>query len=709
MSARTQHTPPTATTPPHITQPPQPKPTQTRPAKSGPGRGEDRGRFDPESLLLTARAVQVGPVWTATVTVTGYPREVFGGWLAPLSTHPAMLDVSLHITPLDPVTAATRLRRRLESGRRSGAEHGRLTDPVVEAATEDAYELADRVARGEGRLFTVTLTLTVYAPTREQLDAELAALRALTTSLLIHTHATTWRAWHGWITGLPVGIDRIGGGRVMDTAALAAAFPFTSPDLPTPTTSTAADAAGADAAGLGAAGVGVAGGVLYGHNLGSQSLVFWDRFAADNYNAVILGRSGSGKSYLAKLELLRSLYRGVHAQVIDPEDEYLRLGAAVGATIVRVGAAGVRLNPFDLPIHTDPVTGARTAAADTLTRRMLFLHTFLAVALHTTPTAGGQPTRSEGLSSTERAVLDAAITRTYRGAGITDDPGTWTRPAPLLADLHTALLARATNGGAPSDTTGESVAGLSVAGVSVAGVAAGLATRLAPFVDGAYAGLFDGPTTTPPVGHLVVWSLRQLADELKPAAMLLVLDAIWATVTHPHDRRRRLITVDEAWLLLAHPAGAQFLLRAAKAGRKHWAGLTVITQDTADVLATDLGRAVIANAATQVLLRQAPQALDDVASTFGLSAGERGFLLTAERGEGLLTCGEHRAAFSATASALEDQLITTDPRQLAATTDNGPDWIDLDQYAHPTPPDPPRGRQPVWTAALANDDTQEIW
>ena len=225
----------------------------------------------------------------------------------------------------------------------------------------------------------------------------------------------------------------------------------------------------------------------------------------------------------------------------------------------------------------------------------------------------------------------------------------------------------------------------------MAATAAGLATRLRPFVDGAYAGLFDGPTTTPTAGHLVVWSLRALAEELKPAAMLLVLDAIWATITHPHDRRRRLITVDEAWLLLAHPAGAQFLLRAAKAGRKHWAGLTVITQDTADVLSTDLGRAVIANAATQILLRQAPQALDQVASTFGLSAGEHGFLASAEPGEGLLTCGEHRAAFSATASPTEDELITTDPRQLAATADAGPDWIVLDHPTHPNDPGRPRG------------------
>ena len=456
--------------------------------------------------------------------------------------------------------------------------------------------------------------------------------------------------------------------------------------------------------------------MLYGHNLGSQSLVFWDRFAADNYNAVILGRSGSGKSYLAKLELLRSLYRGVHAQVIDPEDEYLRLGAAVGATLVRVGAAGVRINPLDLPIHTDPATGARTAAADTLTRRALFLHTFLAVALQATPThSGGGPAGGVGggggLSSTERAVLDTAITLTYRGAGITDDPATWDRPAPLLADLHATLLDRAAGGAdgqqpAPSSATGD---------VSVAATAAGLATRLRPFVDGAYAGLFDGPTTTPTAGHLVVWSLRALAEELKPAAMLLVLDAIWATITHPHDRRRRLITVDEAWLLLAHPAGAQFLLRAAKAGRKHWAGLTVITQDTADVLSTDLGRAVIANAATQILLRQAPQALDQVASTFGLSAGERRVL-------GLGRTRRGPPHLRGTPRRVQRDRLTrrgrVDHHRSPSACRRRRCRAGLDR---PGPPhSPERPSRPRWTTdrpiarsaartARASDDTQEIW
>ena len=673
-------------------------------------------------VAVAPRALRIGASgWLATVVVTGYPREVFPGWLAPLTNHGALLDCALHIDPIDPLRAATRLRRqlaRLESGRRSSAEHGRLADPQVEAATEDAYALAERVARGEGRLYTLTLTLTVHAGSADELAAEVAAVRALCASLLLEAHPTTYRAVAGWTTSLPIGLNPLtdptrGGadGRVLDTAALAAAFPFSSPDLPSTD--------------------GAPPGVLYGHNLGSHGLVFWDRFACDNYNSVVLGRSGSGKSYLVKLELLRSLYRDIDAQVIDPEDEYARLAGAVGGTVVRLGAAGVRLNPFDLPIH-DRRDGARVAARDAFTRRVLFVHTFCAVALGATPAAS------------ERAVLDTAITATYRRSGITADPRTWNQPAPLLRDLHATLLALA-DPHTPAETSAETpVAGpvsreavdAAVDGPDTAGtgatadepdaapagsppraeragggdeaaVARGLATRLRPFVDGAYGGLFAGPTSTSPGGHLVVWSLRELAEELKPVAILMALDAIWREVTTGPDRRRRLITVDEAWLLLARPEGAQFLLRAAKSARKYWAGLTVATQDTADVLSSDLGRAVVTNAATQILLRQAPQAIEQVTATFSLSAGERAFLLGAERGDGLLAAGQARAAFTATASDFEDELITTDPGELADTA-TADEWVHLDSDPAAAPDherhDP--GHEPGRSAGVADTGRQ---
>ncbi|MFJ4790045.1 VirB4 family type IV secretion system protein [Streptomyces sp. NPDC088794] len=586
-----------------------------RPASPARDRGR-AGAFAPDSLAVAPRHLQVGAEWVASFAVTGYPREVHPGWLQPLMAYPGRVDVSLHIEPIDPVTSANQLKRqlaKLESGRRYTQDHGRLIDPQVEAATEDAYDLSARVARGEGKLYRLGLYLTVHAVSHEDLANDVAAVRALAASLLMDAKPTTYRSLQGWVTCLPMALDLVRMRRTFDTAALSAAFPFTSPDLPPPDpTSVAAPS-----------------GVLYGYNIGSQGLVHWDRFALDNHNSVVLGRSGAGKSYLVKLELLRSLYRGIENYVIDPEGEYARLASAVGGTYIHLGAQDVRLNPFDLPIHTRP-DGRRTAPKDTLVRRALFLHTVLSVLL------------GSALAPTERAVIDKAIAATYQRAGITADARTWTRQAPLLSDL-TDVLHHTKNQ-----------------------TATDLAARLHPFTQGAFSGLFAGPTTTQPDGHLVVFSLRDLPDELKPIGTLLTLDTVWRRVSNPALRRPRLVTVDEAWLLMKEPAGAQFLFRMAKASRKHWAGLTVATQDSADVLGSDLGKAVVANAATQILLRQAPQAIDEITQTFDLSEGERQFLLTADRGQGLLSAGTQRVAFASVASPTEHYLVTTDPAELVA-------------------------------------------
>jgi type IV secretory pathway VirB4 component len=585
--------------------------------------------FTPDSLSVAPRHLEVGGEFVATFVITGYPREVHPGWLQPLLSYPGRVDVALHVEPVDPVTAANRLKRqlsKLESGRRHTHDKGRLLDPMVEAATEDAYELSARVARGEGKLYRVGLYLTVHATTQQQLADEVAAVRSLAASLLLNAQPTTYRSLQGWVTTLPLGLDLIGMRRTFDTSALAAAFPFTSPDLPpADPTSVAAPS-----------------GVLYGFNLGSQGLVHWDRFAADNHNSVILGRSGAGKSYLVKLETLRSLYRGVEVSIVDPEDEYHRLCQAVGGTYIHLGADNVRLNPFDLPITTRP-DGRRTAPRDAVTRRTLFLHTVIGVLLGTE------------LSAPQRAILDRAITATYQHTGITSDPRSWNRPAPLLADLADVLTG--------TDDP----------------VAQELGARLHPFVNGAFASLFAGPTTTRPDGHLMVFSLRDLADELKPIGTLLTLDTIWRRISNPAARRPRLVTVDEAWLLMQDPAGARFLHRMAKASRKHWAGLTIATQDVGDVLSTDLGKAIIANAATQILLRQAPQAIEEIVTTFNLSDGEKQFLISADRGQGLLSAGTQRAAFQSLASPRENALITTNPAELADQTDasDADSFVDL--------------------------------
>lgn len=546
-----------------------------------------------------------GARWTTTLAVTGYPAEVTAGWLEPLLAFPDRVDVSVHAEPVPGPVAAQRLRRqraRLESTRRAGADRGGLDDPDLEAAAEDAQALAYRVARGQSRLFRLGVYLTLHAPTRDELAALVDEVTGVAASLMLTVRPATFRALQGWITGLPLGIDLLGMTRTVDTDALAAAYPFASPDQPHP---------------------GNGHSVLVGSNPAGAGLVFTDRWGQDNHNSVILARSGAGKSYLAKLDALRNLYTGVQVAVIDPEDEYVRLADAVGGTIIRLGAPGLRLNPLDLPA----LTASSGAGLGVLAARAMFAHTFVAVLLGTTLDAG------------QRAVLDRAVTATYQRAGITSDPASWARPAPTLPDLAQTLA-----------ESGD--------------VGAALADQLTPYTTGSHAGLFAGPTTTRPVGHLVVFSLRDLPEELKPAGTLLVLDAVWRRITsRPVPRagqaarartdavsRRHLVVVDEAWLLASDPAGAWFLARMAKAARKHNAGLSVVTQDAADLLATDLGRAVVANAATQILLRQAPQAIDAVQDAFDLSAGERDLLLTARQGEGLLITGTHRTGFHALAA-----------------------------------------------------------
>ena len=568
--------------------------------------------FAPESLIIGTRHLQVGSDWVSTIAVTGYPREVTAGWLSPLAAFGGRVDIAVHIEPIDPRLAAIRLRRqlaRLESSQASAAVNGRVGDPAVDVAAEDAAALSAQLARGESRLFRAGLYLTVHADSEDELAAQVSALRTLAASLLIDTCPTSLRAVEGWTATLPLGLDPIRAHRTFDSPALAAAVPFASAQLPpadpisvTPT------------------------GVLYGRD-GAGGLLFHDRFgpAMHNHNEVVLGRSGAGKSYLAKTSILRSLYRGIETLVIDPEDEYAVLCDALGGTHIRLGAPGVCVNPLDLDIHQSP-TGRRTAPADALIRRKLYVHTVIAVLL-------GEQTPAQ------RAALDTAVTATYAAAGITDDdPSSWVRPAPTLSMLRDQLA------------TGNPVA-------------ADLAAGLAPYTGGgAFAGLLDGPSSHDPSGALTVWSLRDLPEELKTVGTLLALDATWRRVSDPSLRRPRSVVVDEAWLLMRQPSGANFLACLAKSARKYLVGLTVATQDAADVLATDLGKAIVANSATQILLRQAPQAIGVVGDAFGLSDGERRFLLAADRGQGLIATGVHqRTVFAAVASAAEHQHATTSP------------------------------------------------
>jgi type IV secretory pathway VirB4 component len=556
----------------------------------------DEGLLGPAALELRADRVRVGGRWQRTLAISGYPREVGYGWLAPLLRAAPQLEVSLHIEPFPAEIAAQRLhkqRARFESTRRLELERGSLSDLGVAAAAHDAEDLATRLARGQSRLYRAGLYLSIGADSEDELEHATERVKALCAAQLLTCAPTTFRPLEGWLSTLPLGLDRLRLRRTFDSESLAASFPFAVAEPPL-----------ADS------------GCFYGLSDSGAPVVF-DRFACDNYNGVILARSGAGKSYLAKLETLRLLYQGVQVFVVDPEDEYRRLCDAVGgAYLPLAGPGAVSVNPLDLPVRGDH--GA-------LAERIVFLTELVELI------AGG-------LTGAELAALDRAARATYTAAGITDDPVTHNRRAPLLRELASTLEREGRD-------------------------ARRLAERISPYTVGSLSQLFAQPTSLRPEGNLVCFSLRGVSERLKPLALFLSLDAIWRSLDA--QPRKRCVLVDEAWLIMREPAGASFLYRLAKSARKRWCGLTTITQDAGDLLGTELGQAIVANAASHILLRQAPQAIDRVADAFRLTAGEQRYLLSCPRGHGLFVVGDDRFPLRVLASPDEHRWATSDPAELA--------------------------------------------
>jgi type IV secretory pathway VirB4 component len=403
---------------------------------------------------------------------------------------------------------------------------------------------------------------------------------------------------------LPASPDLIGHTRVLDTAALAACAPLTSPEAGS------VDAASASA-------------VLAGLNTATGSPVFRNRWSEVNHNSLILGASGSGKSFLAKTDLIRELCTGTTACVIDPDGEYAAIADAVGGRVIRLGLPGQFLNVLDLPAPS-------AAGPCELPTRVLDLHALVAVLL------GSE--RAERL----RPALDRAAMGAYQAAGITADPATWHHAAPDLADVVAHAEAELDPGSAE------------------------LASHLAPYARGSFRALFTrdpgaGPDTqeaaTACEVPLTVYTLEHLPEVLRTPAALLVLAACWRCAQD--GARRRMLLIDEAWQLLRDDAAARIVYRIAKSARKHRLALSLVTQDAEDLLHSDLGTAVACNAATQILLHQAPQALALVCARFRLSAGEREFLAAAPRGYAVARTGATRAALATIATPAEEPFLHT--------------------------------------------------
>lgn len=361
-------------------------------------------------------------------------------------------------------------------------------------------------------------------------------------------------------------------------------------------------------------------GILFGINRHNNSLVLFDRFSMQNANYIVFATSGAGKSYTVKLEILRSLMMGVEVIVIDPEMEYKHLSDAVGGTYINISlASDAKINPFDLP----RAIGEQITTEDIIRSAVITVKGLLRIMLGT-------------ITPQEDSILDRALLETYAKKDITPDADLAKVEPPIMQDFVEVL---------------EGMEGTK-----------DLVIRLKKFTEGTFAGLFNSPTTVAMKNALVTFSVRDLEDELRPLAIYAIVNYIWNVVRS--ERKKRILVIDEAWWLMQNEDSAKFIFALVKRCRKYYLGVTTITQDVNDFLRNTYGQAIVTNSAMQMLLKQSPAAVDNIAKTFLLTEGEKYLLLECGVGEGIFFAGNKHAAIKVVASYAEDQVVTTNPQQL---------------------------------------------
>ena len=552
----------------------------------------------PSSVEVDFKAIRVGEKQYRTFFIAGYPRYVSVGWLAPIIDFDHSLIISMFIYPVFTDDVLSNLKRKIaemEATLSSDEEKGKPENPKIAAALSDALGLQAELAKGIERFYQFSFYIALAAKDRKELEEATKKLTSTLASLLVTPRIATLQMEDGFKTILPIGQDRLLVARNMDTSSLASTFPFTSATLTQDK------------------------GVMYGVNSQNGSLVIFDRYSLENANEVVFGKSGSGKSFTIKLEIMRQFMFGTEIIVIDPEKEYGKLAETLGGEHLDFSATSpVTINPFDL-------SGVYEEGENELGLKILSLRALLKIMLG-------------AVNPAEDAILDRALVETYADKGISANPSTQIKTPPILGDLYQKLLTM-------QDTKAQDIA-----------------LRLEKYVKGSLSGIFNQQSNFNITNPLTIFSLRDLEDEFRPIAMHIILYFLWTRVRK--TLKKRLLIVDEAWYLMKHEDSASFMYGIAKRARKYYLGLTTATQDVQDFLSSDYGRAILSNSSIQILLKQATSEIDTVAKTFYLSDGERQLLLSAGVGQGLFFAGQNHVSIQVEAAPFEHDIITSNPAEV---------------------------------------------
>lgn len=555
----------------------------------------------PPAIRVTPATIQIGNVVARTLFVIAYPRFLSTNWFSPIINVDFPMDTALFIHPIETAEILKQLRKsatQVQSQMNIEIEDGKIRDPVLEAALQNIEELRDRLQQGTEKFFRFGLYMMLYGADEKDLSQKVQSIEAILEAQLVYTKPAVLRQDMGFAATRPLANDALDVANNLNTEPLSTTFPFVSSDLSSNE------------------------GILYGINRHNNSLILFDRFKMENANMVVFAKSGAGKSYTVKLEVLRALMFESSIIIIDPENEYKHLCETVGGAFLKISLnSDVHLNPFDMP-KTNTEESSEGVFRNTIANLIGLLHLMLGT-----------------LSAEEDSLLDQAIREAYAIRDIHEDSNFESLSAqsfPTMSDLYAVLKNME---GADS-----------------------IAARLQRYTEGIFSGFLNEQTNIDTDNQLVVFNIRDLEEELRPIAMYIVLQYIWNDIRS--KLRQRLIVVDEAWIMMQNEDAASFLFGIAKRCRKYYTGLTTITQDISDFMSSRYGKPIITNSSMQLLLRQSPASIDYITETFYLTDHEKFLLLESNVGEGIFFAGTKHAAIKVVASYSEDQIITSDPRQL---------------------------------------------
>lgn len=532
-----------------------------------------------------------------TMYISGYPYTASSGWLNHLINFNHNVDISYHIEPVEATLALPKLNRKiteLTSTKRAMEQAGKIIGAELLDPLDSATQLRDKIQRGQENLFQVSLYITLSANSLVELEKTRKLLETVLATRLFYTKSAVFQQIEGLQSVLPRGDNLLAQKRNLDSSSAALTFPFISSELVQES------------------------GVLYGINRSNSSLVILDRFALPNANSILFAQSGAGKSYTAKVEILRQLMQGTEVIVIDPEREYRQLTQSVEGTYIKLSVRSrEKINPFDLSVNAFSEGDSFADHVQSLTEIVSLM--------------------ADGLSSEEKSVVDKAILKTYQKAGWSakktrkKDSKTY----PLLYDLYLAL---------------KSLRQMK------------LCRRLEKYTTGSLSDVFNAQTNIELDNRLVVFDTKDLPESLRQIMHLVIAQFVQNKVKS--NPCKRILVIDEAWLMLEHEESARFIAGLVRRARKYYLGVSIISQQANDFLGNVYGRAIASQSALRILMRQDTTTIKGVASEFRLSEYEQRFLLTCERGEALIIADQHHVAVKIMASEDEHPLITTDPAEI---------------------------------------------